>query len=183
MRDTDRYYAALGLRPDASLDEIHRARRRFSERWEKTRNDDDPLLRRVQEERLATVEKSYRALVSSLSQPNVVRYISSEDSLKIGAPVEPPAEPVDELEEPKRDFSPPDVRFEATSMPKRPSVLSLMTLGLVALVFYGVVYQLLNGFLAEYLRWSRSQIEFGMNGLVPLLLVLSIHLYRRSRRP
>jgi hypothetical protein len=183
MKDTDHYYAALGLRPGSSLEEVHRAYRRLSERWEKTRTGDDPLLRRVQEERLDTVEKSYRALVSYLEQPDVVSAIPSEDGQRIGAPVDSSAESVDTLEEPKKEFSPPDVRFEATSMPKRPSVLFLMVLGLVALVLYGVAYHSLAGFLAEHLGWSRGRIEFGMYALVPLFLVLFIQIYRRSRRP
>jgi hypothetical protein len=57
-----------------------------------------------------------------------------------------------------------------------------MALGLVALVFYGVTYHSLGGLLAASLGWSRSRVQFGMNAIVPILIVVFIEVYRRSRR-
>ncbi len=170
-KDTEQHYAALGLRPGSSLEQVHRAYRGLVEKWEKARTDDDPLLRRVREERLDTVGKSYRALVSFLEHPEVVIH-----------GISPVSRSIDSVEKPKKELSPPEVRFEATSMPKRPSVLSLMALGLVALVLYGVTYHSLAGLLAESLGWSGSQVQFGMNVMVPLLIVALIEIGRRYRR-
>jgi hypothetical protein len=62
-------WAVLGVDPDASRDEVHRAYRRLVREWHPDRFADDPRLRRLAEERLKEVNAAYRAVAGTNESP------------------------------------------------------------------------------------------------------------------